>query len=604
MTLDPAVLDFQSRYSLMCLNAETFQVRAAQKPIMERVLTTTDDALIVGPTSAGKTLVFIVEAAKVIAQGGRVVFVTVTQHLAQKQFGPLYFAKFLTIPPEKVIDVSGLIRPDRRVQLYQRRPVVLIGTPETLANDIESGEFVWDDIRLIGCDEIHHYSGRDAYTRLMPLTWRPGIRHLYLSATPADNARELIERRDDLRIRHIFVMPGRDVLPEEPVIVDVDEALARGAQTVKEVALSCQRFIMSRLPRKQLELDFGDLEDIDWDCLNRQELPSHQEREFLFRRIGRVVNDGSKDDNLRRFLWSKWSEMSLVCWLHDALITCGWYGFWESFACRYARHGMIPVGVCLLDIEGKIAKGQRMFEKRVVMNDRLWALFAQSVKGTAYEALVGEKSWHKILGLNKCPVPGRGLRERAQRFFDDARDEVARREAFDHPKIAALLDIFRTHPQVGNNGQAIVFTHMRRYTDFLATVVNHRLGAVGFRAVAAAGARSSRQRRQNDLALSAFRSGEANVLFSTDYLREGMDVPKAQMCVEYCLPDTNPRKRVQGRGRVGRREDGSQAYLYHLLTRQSEEVTRHVVAMCRRKSAAKALTGRAEYLLADIRKEE
>lgn len=596
MTLDPAVMDFRNQYNLAYLDVTTFQLRPAQLPILERVLTTTDDVLIVGPTSAGKTLVFIVEAAKVIARGGRVVFITVTKHLVHEQFGPLYFAKFLTISPEQIVDVSGVVHPDKRAELYQRRPAIVIGTRETITNDIESGIFVWDDIRLVGCDEIHHYAGRDAYTHLVPLMRRPGIRHLYLSATPADSRQKLVELRDDLRVRYIFVMPGKDILPEEPVYVDLDDDIAGAAQTVREVALGCQRFIMSHFPRKQLELNFGGEEDIDWDRLNSQELPSHQEREFLFRRIGRVANDDSKEDNFRKFLLSKWSEMSLLCWLHEVLITCGWYGFWESFAYRYARHCIVPVGISLSDLDDKKAKGQRKFERTVVTNDRMWALFAQSVKGTAYEALVEEKSWYKILGLPECPVPGRGLNELVQRFFDDARDKVARREEFDHPKIAALLDIFRTHPQLRNSGHVIVFTHMRRYTDFLAGVVNHRLKNVGFLAVAAAGARNSRQRRRNDLTLAAFRSGEANVLFSTDYLREGMDVPKAQMCVEYCLPDTNPRKRVQGRGRVGRSEAYGKAYLYHLLTRQSREPMRHLAAMRRCKSANKALAGRAEYL--------
>lgn len=591
-----STVDFQSHYGLTQLDMATFQLRPAQVPVLERVLTTNDDALIVGPTSAGKTLVFIVAAAQVIARGGRVVFATVTQHLTHKQFGPLYFARFLRIAPEQIAHVSGMVTPDRRVQVYRQRPTVLIGTRETLANDMESGAFVWDNIRLIGYDEIHHHSGRDAYARLVPLTRQHDIRRLYLSATPADNGQRLAELRGDLNVQHIFVMPGKDVLPEEPVYVDLDDELASAAQTVQEVALSGQRFIMSHLSHRQLELNFGDGADVDWDQLNSQELPSHQEREALLARIGRIVNDNSREDGFRKFLKSKWSEMSLLCWLHEALVTCGWYGFWESFAYRYARHRLMPVGICLPELDDKKAKGQRTFEERVVMNDRLWALFAQSVHGTPYEVLVEEKHWHKILGLPECPAPGRSLNEHRQRFFDGARDEVARREAFDHPKVAALLDIFRQHPPVRNSGHIIVFTHMRRYTDFLAALVNHRLGAVGFRAVAAAGARSAQQRRRNDHALAAFRSGEANVLFSTDYLREGMDVPKAQMCVEYCLPDTNPRKRLQGRGRVGRGEGGEKAYLYHLLTRQSREPMRHLASLRRRKAASRALNGRAEFL--------
>ena len=53
-----------------------------------------------------------------------------------------------------------------------------------------------------------------------------------------------------------------------------------------------------------------------------------------------------------------------------------------------------------------------------------------------------------------------------------------------------------------------------------------------------------------------------------------MDVPKALICIEFAIQNSNPISLVQGMGRIGRDAHHEKAFLYRLLTRQSDEVKR------------------------------
>ena len=591
MTVHPDILDFQHRHQLCALNVETFELRPKQRPLLEQVLTTTGDALIVGPTASGKTIAFIVAALQAIAHGQRVVFATVTRQLVDQFTSPqTYFRKFTTLPAQRIVGVTGSLSIAKRAALYQEKPLVIVGTGETLLEDIKRGTFVWDEIGLFGYDEIHHHQGGSTYTVLVPASRRPGIRRLYLTATPADDEPRLIGLLYDLQAKHRFILPEKERLPEEPVLVDLDDELTWAAAVLREVGSWCQQHIEHALPFRPGSL----FEETEEEA--SRELPTFAERGVLRKKIDAI----GESDTQRRWLISKWAELGTVCWLREVLVTCGRFGFLEAFAYHYAHHRIAPLGVTVPDVERRRDKGsKKLFEQRLVTNDRLWAVFARIASGTPYEAFVNEQSWQKILGMSETPALGPFLSEQVRQFFDSARDALARSRRVDHPKAQELLAILHRHPQLLPGSHVIVFTHTRRYAGFLASVLNERLQVVGTRAVAAVGGRTTRQARASTAALEDFRQGRAHILCSTDYVREGMDVPTAHVCVEYCTPDTIPHKKVQGRGRVGRTELSGHAYLYHLLTRQSMEPRRYVSLRRRITSAQQALQGRGLRLFPD-----
>lgn len=565
MEIHREVLALKERFGLELLDTTNFEYRSQRWELIVELLKCNGNMLIQAPTGSGKTVMFLVKATQIFSRGGRAVLTTVRRFLADDQFVQ-QARKFTTLVHQEILAVTGEIPPSKRAELYQRCPKLILATREVILEDIRRETFVWDGIRLFGTDEIHHSQGNDAYTQLIPRIKELPIQRVHLSATAASDEPRLITLLASLNVDRTFILdPARDYLHEEAITVDLDDELTWAADIIRDEGMRCLNTIEHAFPQRQLVLFDEDEEETNTPVHN---LPDFARRQRLRGRIEHYPNDAT-----RLFLLSKWSELGLICWLWEALVTCGRFVFLEDFVYRYAKHRLIPPAVKVKYLEYRPWRGGRLFEKRAITNTRLWMVFATLARGTPYEAFVEESTWGKVL-QSTMPENSSLLHELAVQFFDGALCDIAKRDLPDHPKIQPLLEIFHRHPQCFNPGLAIVFTGTRRHAQFLATLLNERLHGVGYNAVAAIGPKYAKQRRRSKQSLADFRSGQANILISTDYIREGLDVPLAQLCVEYCISDSNPIKKVQGRGRVGRDEMHGAAHLYCLLTRQSNETVR------------------------------
>lgn len=158
--------------------------------------------------------------------------------------------------------------------------------------------------------------------------------------------------------------------------------------------------------------------------------------------------------------------------------------------------------------------------------------------------------------------PGASWREflRAASRSRDGRDAVAAwrasRDLLAYPdgKRAALLELLARHRDVrilvftANNATAYAIAR-----ELLVMPITHQIG-----------------RREREVALSRFRSGEAPVLVSSQVLDEGLDVPDAEVAI-VVGGTASARRHVQRVGRVLRPRPGKRARVYELTVAATME---------------------------------
>lgn len=108
------------------------------------------------------------------------------------------------------------------------------------------------------------------------------------------------------------------------------------------------------------------------------------------------------------------------------------------------------------------------------------------------------------------------------------------------------------------SSKTLIFTQDTRTaydiaSEFLVYPITHEIG-----------------RSERELALSRFKSGEANVLVSAQVLDEGLDVPEAEVAI-LVGGSSSSRRYVQRIGRVLRPADGKRARVYELAVAESVE---------------------------------
>jgi len=389
--------------------------------------------------------------------------------------------------------------------------------------------------------------------------------------------------------------PRREILKYQAKFVDLDDELVNTGKFIKDQILKCQRFIEyvlgSQKRFQQLEL-FGK-EDFEDMLIVDDQIMTYSERKKLKKKIEKSELD---NQNIG-WMFSKWAELGLLCWFYDTLLSCGRYSFLQDYAYRYAKLRVSPQGIFLPEFEKKKNKGSNLFEVRVLKS--LWPIFGEMSKDTPFGLFIRDKSWLSIFaktGIDDSPCPGDELQSRVRQFYNLAFKEIVQRDKIDHPKILELIDILEKHPP-HLSGQIIVFTGTRIHAAYLAQVIKHKFQHLQRRVVYAYSPYNAAQRKQFDRNLEMFRNNEADFLVTTDYCREGMDIKRAQVCVEYNTTSTNPTKKDQGRGRVGRDINHKFAHIYYLLTRQSGEFHRLAVSGVRSKHMKQLVMQKGETLL-------
>ncbi|MFW9880564.1 MAG: DEAD/DEAH box helicase, partial [Candidatus Thorarchaeota archaeon] len=160
------------------------------------------NSLVVLPTGLGKTIIAVLTASKTLQffpQGSKIIVLAPTRPLINQHYDT--FSKFLSIPHEKFVVLTGKVLPERRVELYKENQI-LFYTPQTLRNDLVNRRYTLEHTALIIYDEAHHASGDYAYTMIADgyAEQNPDGVTLALTASPGASKKKIQELCENLHI--------------------------------------------------------------------------------------------------------------------------------------------------------------------------------------------------------------------------------------------------------------------------------------------------------------------------------------------------------------------------------------------------------------------
>ncbi|HLC92402.1 MAG TPA: DEAD/DEAH box helicase [archaeon] len=141
------------------IKPETVESKLYQEVLAARILEK-GSTLLVAPTALGKTVVAVLVSAEVLKAGKKVLFMAPTKPLAVQHERSM--KKFLNIADEDMIVLTGTIAPEKRRKAFEQAKIIS-ATPQTIQNDLVSGEITLKDFGLVVFDESHRAIGDYSY---------------------------------------------------------------------------------------------------------------------------------------------------------------------------------------------------------------------------------------------------------------------------------------------------------------------------------------------------------------------------------------------------------------------------------------------------------
>lgn len=134
------------------LKSEFLEKREYQIAIAETA--SRKNTLVVLPTGMGKTLIALLVAIKRIKEfsDSKILVMAPTRPLNAQH--KKTFEKFTNLDPEEIVLVTGRIKPEKRIRLYEKGKIV-IATPQTIKNDLEAKRLTLRDFCFVVFDEAH-----------------------------------------------------------------------------------------------------------------------------------------------------------------------------------------------------------------------------------------------------------------------------------------------------------------------------------------------------------------------------------------------------------------------------------------------------------------
>ncbi len=182
------------------------ELREYQKAIYEESLS--QNTLVVLPTGLGKTVIIAYLVAHYLqARSEKLILVaTPTKPLVHQTVQRLQ--EFIDYPSELMVGVSGSITPVKRSKLYEQARVI-VGTPQTLNNDLLSGRIDPHSVIFLAIDEAHRATGNYAYVGIIQQL----PRHVHVvgfTATPGNTKEQVLEVVNNLRAEHVIAKDEMD----------------------------------------------------------------------------------------------------------------------------------------------------------------------------------------------------------------------------------------------------------------------------------------------------------------------------------------------------------------------------------------------------------
>ncbi len=199
--------DWQKLGSLASfMRTDGLEFREYQYNIIRSALTR-GNTLVVLPTGLGKTVIGAAVIADALAKGKRALFLAPTKPLAEQHRSSLL--SLMNIDGESMTLLLGSVKKSKRkeAEKYAR---VIIATPQTIANDLKSGEFSLEGFGVAVFDECHRAVGKYAYTYVANECKAIGVQMLGLTASPGGKRERINALIETLGIVHIEARTSED----------------------------------------------------------------------------------------------------------------------------------------------------------------------------------------------------------------------------------------------------------------------------------------------------------------------------------------------------------------------------------------------------------
>ena len=285
---------------------KNFKPRLYQESILNT--TVNKNTLVVLPTGLGKTNVFLMLAALRLKMypSSKILFVGPTKPLIDQYLE--VFKRFFDIPEEKMAVFTGMVKPEKRKELWKTSKIIF-STPQGLENDIISKRINLEEVSLLGVDEAHRAVGNYAYVfvakQYQKLAKYPRI--LALTASPGSDMDKIKEVCQNLHIEDVEVRTQEDE-DVKPYIqkMDIDWVNVELSQVFFEV----QKYLNDCLKERINKLK-------EWEVIQKTDLSFISKKDLLGiqGQIHGSIAKGEKDP----VLWSSISILAEVMKVYHAI---------------------------------------------------------------------------------------------------------------------------------------------------------------------------------------------------------------------------------------------------------------------------------------------
>jgi Fanconi anemia group M protein len=158
------------------------------------------NTLIVIPTALGKTIIAVIALAILIQDGGKCIFLAPTRPLVHQHAASI--RKFLKLPEEEIVEVTGEIKKSLRRELYQTARVI-VSTPQVINNDSSLFFDLKNEVKAVIFDEAHRAIGNYSYVEVAE--YFGASRIIATTASPGGDRAKIDQIIKNLRIAELEI---------------------------------------------------------------------------------------------------------------------------------------------------------------------------------------------------------------------------------------------------------------------------------------------------------------------------------------------------------------------------------------------------------------
>lgn len=162
------------------------------------------DTLLILPTGLGKTIVAAYVAATVLDRGQKVLLMAPTKPLVDQH--SQVFSELLK--DVRIGTINGLMKPETRTDIVNDCDMI-VSTPQSVANDLESGRYDLQEFGLVIYDEAHRGTGNYAYVTVAKHVMERSL-SLGMTASPGSDLAKIEEVCRNLSLTRIDMRNEED----------------------------------------------------------------------------------------------------------------------------------------------------------------------------------------------------------------------------------------------------------------------------------------------------------------------------------------------------------------------------------------------------------